>query len=359
MVTEPEAYRFAIELADLDVGPLDQLLERSGEPATRQARRLVEESGRLVRGEVLAHERYASWAEGLRRTYRGRVRGAVLDAAQAALVARGYAAALAHAQPAITLDRFAEPAHRTAILALCVLGRACEAFDAASAVCSGANRRRRGTRGTHPMSAPTDVCSTRDGQQPGADSGPVLRPLDPMVLRDHIDVLYRAAWALCGSRHEAEDLVQDTFARVLRRPRLLRSDNEAGYLLRALGNTNTARHRAVRRRPITVPLVETDFNDRAEIAGTFDARELMEAIAVTPRPYRDAVVAVDVVGMSYRQAARHLRTREVTITSRLSRGRQHIARALSEPAGAHRGRRATDADRVSLLGRVVESSRDR
>jgi RNA polymerase sigma-70 factor (ECF subfamily) len=180
-----------------------------------------------------------------------------------------------------------------------------------------------------------------------------------MALPDHIDVLYRAAWALCGSRHEAEDLVQDTFVRVLKRPRLLRSDNAVGYLLRALRNTNTARHRAARRRPITVPLAESDFNDRAEIAGAFDARELMEAIATTPRPYRDAVVAVDVVGMSYRQAARHLRTREVTITSRLFRGRQHIARALSEPEGAHRGRRARYADGVSVLGSGAESFRDR
>jgi RNA polymerase sigma-70 factor, ECF subfamily len=209
------------------------------------------------------------------------------------------------------------------------------------------------------MSAPTDGCSTPDCHQPGADSGPVPRPLDPMVLPDHIDVLYRAAWALCGSRHEAEDLVQDTFARVLKRPRLLRSDNEVGYLLRALRNTNTARHRAASRRPVTVPLVETDFNSRAEFAGTFDARELMEAIAATPRHYRDAVVAVDVVGMSYRQAARHLRTREVTITSRLSRGRQHIARALGEPAGADRGRRPAHADQASVPGPGVESSRGR
>jgi RNA polymerase sigma-70 factor, ECF subfamily len=193
-----------------------------------------------------------------------------------------------------------------------------------------------------------------DGQQ-----GHLPRPLDPMVLADHIDVLYRAAWALCGSRHEAEDLVQDTFAQVLKRPRLLRSDNEVGYLLRALRNTNAARHRVARRRPITVPLNETDSNDRADNAAIFDARELMEAIAATPQPYRDAIVAVDVVGMSYRQAARHLRTREVTITSRLSRGHQHIARALGEPAGAHRGRRASDADRVSVLDPGVESSRDR
>ncbi len=208
------------------------------------------------------------------------------------------------------------------------------------------------------MSAPTDVCSTPDGQRPGADSRPLRWRLDPMVLPDHIDVLYRAACALCGSRHEAEDLVQDTFARVLKRPRLLRSDNEVGYLLRALRNTNAARHRAAMRRPITVPLVETDSNHPGENAGTFDARELMEAIAATPQPYRDAVVAVDVVGLSYRQAARHLRTREVTITSRLSRGRQHIARALRGPAGAHRGRRARDADRISVLDPGVET-RDR
>ena len=216
-----------------------------------------------------------------------------------------------------------------------------------------------GMRGAHAMSAPSDVRSAPDGQQPGADSVPVLRPLDPMVLPDHIDVLYRAACALCGSRHEAEDLVQDTFARVLKRPRLLRSDNEVGYLLRALRNTSAARHRVAMRRPITVSLNETDSNDRADNTCTFDARELMEAIAASPRPYRDAVVAVDVVGMSYRQAARHLRTREVTITSRLSRGRQHIARALGEPAGVDRGRRATRADRVSVLGPRAEPSRDR
>jgi RNA polymerase sigma-70 factor (ECF subfamily) len=198
-----------------------------------------------------------------------------------------------------------------------------------------------------------------DREAVAADSVPMVRPLDPMVLPDHIDVLYRAAWALCGSRHEAEDLVQDTFARVLKRPRLLRSDNEVGYLLRALRNTHTARHRAVRRRPVTVPLVETDFNGRAGSDGTFDARELMEAIAAIPPHYRDAVVAVDVVGMSYRQAARHLRTREVTITSRLSRGRQHIARALGEPAGADRGRRPTHAEQVSVPGPGVEFSRDR
>jgi len=121
---------------------------------------------------------------------------------------------------------------------------------------------------------------------------------------------------------------------VLQRPRLLRSDSDVGYLLRALRNTHATRHRAAMRRPITVPLFETDSIDRAEITQAFNPRELMAAIAAAPQPYRDAVVAVDVVGLSYRQAARQLRTREATIASRLHRGRQHIARVLGDPASS-------------------------
>jgi RNA polymerase sigma-70 factor (ECF subfamily) len=186
------------------------------------------------------------------------------------------------------------------------------------------------------MRAATDGSSMPASRQRGAGSGPPLRQLDPMALSGHIALLQRAAWALCGSRHEAEDLVQDTFAQVLMRPRLLRSDTDVGYLLRALRNTHTTHQRASRRRPVTVPLVETDSARDAEVVASVDARELMAAIAAAPKPYRDVVVAVDIVGLSYRQAARRLHTPEATITSRLSRGRQHVARALGGPANASR-----------------------
>ena len=39
--------------------------------------------------------------------------------------------------------------------------------------------------------------------------------LERDALGDHLDRLYRAAWALCGSREDAEDLVQETYTRVL------------------------------------------------------------------------------------------------------------------------------------------------
>ena len=82
--------------------------------------------------------------------------------------------------------------------------------------------------------------------------------LNPDRLSDHIDRLYRAAWALCGSQHEAEDLVQETFLNVLKRPRLLRDGNEIGYLLRALRNTHANSYRAGARRPPTRQLFDGD-----------------------------------------------------------------------------------------------------
>jgi RNA polymerase sigma-70 factor (ECF subfamily) len=58
------------------------------------------------------------------------------------------------------------------------------------------------------------------------------------------------------------------------------------------------------------------------------SRELMEAIATAPPLYRDAVIAVDILGLSYREAARSLATGEATIATRLHRGRQYVAREL-------------------------------
>jgi RNA polymerase sigma-70 factor, ECF subfamily len=169
-----------------------------------------------------------------------------------------------------------------------------------------------------PLRTSTATGEHRPGVKPHA--------LDPNRLPDHIDRLYRAAWALCGSRQDAEDLVQETFVNVLKRPRLLRDDNEIAYLLRALRNTHANRYRAAARRPQTRQLFEDDapaHNDRS-----IQGREIMQAIANAPAPYRDAVIAVDLVGLSYREAARSLRTLEATITTRLHRGRQHIAREL-------------------------------
>jgi len=158
------------------------------------------------------------------------------------------------------------------------------------------------------------------------------RQLDPQALGDHIDRLYRAAWSLCGSREEAEDLVQETFARVLRKPRILHSEDDLGYLLRVLRNTFFSQRRTASRRPQTAPLPD-DLDIVADPAASqpearIEAAALYAAISQLPDDFRDALVAIDVVGLSYREAARALRVREATITTRLHRARQRVARTL-------------------------------
>jgi RNA polymerase sigma-70 factor (ECF subfamily) len=158
------------------------------------------------------------------------------------------------------------------------------------------------------------------------------RPLDPEMLGQHTDRLYRAAWFMCGSTEEAEDLVQDTFTRVLSRPRFLHSNDDLGYLLRALRNTFATTRRAATRRPQTVALLDESSFAEDRSAARPDARlalvELFEAIASLPGMFRDALIAVDVMGLSYREAARALHVREATLTTRLHRARQRLARRL-------------------------------
>ena len=164
-----------------------------------------------------------------------------------------------------------------------------------------------------------------------------MRLLDPKSLGQHLDPLYRAAWALCGSREDAEDLVQDTFAQVLARPRVIRGD-ERGYLLRALRNTFYSRLRTDSRRPQTVAALDDvqppDRRTAQQPQAAVEVKEILEAIADLPEDFRLAIVAVDILGLSYAEAARALETREATITTRLYRARQRIARALPEAPAA-------------------------
>jgi RNA polymerase sigma-70 factor (ECF subfamily) len=156
------------------------------------------------------------------------------------------------------------------------------------------------------------------------------RTLDPSRLGDHIDRLYRAAWALSGSREDAEDLVQETYARVLARPRIIRNEDDLGYLLRTLRNTFLNQKRSESRRLRPAPLADAaEFiadPSAVEPQAAVEAAELYAAIASLPEDFRDVLVAVDVTGLSYKETARALRIREGTVMSRLYRARQQVVR---------------------------------
>jgi RNA polymerase sigma-70 factor, ECF subfamily len=160
----------------------------------------------------------------------------------------------------------------------------------------------------------------------------VARTLDPQTLGDHLDRLYRAAWALCGSREDAEDLVQETYERVLRRPRFVRRDDDLAYLYRTLRNTYFNARRTASRRPSVVAELDdvqaASLRTDSQPETAAESSLVLQTVAALPQPMREVLVAVDIVGLSYAEAAKALGVHENTVPTRLARARLKVAEAV-------------------------------
>jgi len=147
----------------------------------------------------------------------------------------------------------------------------------------------------------------------------------------HLTRLQRTALALCSGRsHDADDLVQEVYVKVLAKPRILTGDDEAGYLLRVLRNTFVSQRRSAARRPATATAPEDLERFESGVPGpqrALEARQLYGHIAGLPEHQRDVVVAVDLLGLSYKEAAQSLDVPAGTIMSRLFRARRTLAEA--------------------------------
>lgn len=119
---------------------------------------------------------------------------------------------------------------------------------------------------------------------------------------------------------------------MLARPRWLRRDDDLGYLLGVLRNTHVSWLRKAGRRPR-----EVAFDDELPAAtpgssldAALDAHALFAAIARLPDWAREAIVMVDVAGLSYGEAARVLRVKEATVATRLHRARRRVVAELDQ-----------------------------
>ena len=161
---------------------------------------------------------------------------------------------------------------------------------------------------------------------------PHISLLDPDAAAQHRVRLLAVARALTGSPQLAEDLTQETYARVLSKPRRLTDGADFPYLVRALRNVANDHWRSEQRRPQVVgevdedhPSLSTDRNPEAAIL----AKDVYQAVDALPEDFRKVVKAVDMLGLSYGQTARQLRIPPGTVMSRLSRGRSRLACALA------------------------------
>ena len=161
------------------------------------------------------------------------------------------------------------------------------------------------------------------------------------------DQVYRVARRLVSTREEAEDLVQETYARAFRSWRSFTpGTNLRAWLLRILTNLNIDRGRRKQRAPNEQPLEESDYFlynrlEQASRDGNVDEERVVErlsqddivtALSVVPHDFRDVVVLVDIGDFTYQDAAQILDIPIGTVMSRLHRGRRILKRELADRA---------------------------
>ena len=153
---------------------------------------------------------------------------------------------------------------------------------------------------------------------------------------EHVDELYGLARHLCGNVADAEDLVQDTYARALAgAARFESGTNLRAWLFRILRNGFIDR---ARRRKIvleipddTIDATSTETWDAAALDQLryLTATEVARAIEALPIEFR-FVVYLDLEGFSEAEIADIVRCPPGTVKTRLSRAKARLRAALKE-----------------------------
>lgn len=141
------------------------------------------------------------------------------------------------------------------------------------------------------------------------------------------------AYAWCGERHLADDLVQETLARAIGKPHQLREPSRLDSWLSSILNNCCLEHLRGRRpqgeldeQSLTSSRCPEGINQSDELC-----RRVLELMARLPEGQRHVLSLVALEELSYRQVAAALDIPSGTVMSRLCRARQSIARALEAP----------------------------
>ena len=166
---------------------------------------------------------------------------------------------------------------------------------------------------------------------------------DALALSDQV---YRVARHLASSREDADELMQETYARAFRSWRSFQpGTNMRAWLLRILTNLNIDRGRRQQRAPQMQPLEANDYflydrlaengdgvSDEDRVVERLSQDDIVSALSAVPHDFRDVLVLVDLGDFSYADAAQILDIPVGTVMSRLHRGRRILKRELAESA---------------------------
>lgn len=149
------------------------------------------------------------------------------------------------------------------------------------------------------------------------------------LYRKHASAIFRFAWGLCGDRSTAEDIVSDTFVRLLTRAPRIETTTALAYLLAIARNTYlTSRRRQRREVPLAdeLPAPQRDpavqLDDQARLAA------VVRALRVMPEGERAALLLRVDHELPYEDIARVLGATMGACRVRVHRARLHLAGAL-------------------------------
>lgn len=163
-----------------------------------------------------------------------------------------------------------------------------------------------------------------------------------------LDQLYGAAMRLTRNPQDAEDLVQETYAKAFAAFHQYKpGTNLKAWLYRILNNTFISNYRKKQRRPKEADSAEIEdwqeyraashhstglLSAEAQALENLPDSEIRDALEQLPADRRTAVYLADVEGFSYQEIAEIMETPVGTVMSRLHRGRTQLREILRDYA---------------------------
>jgi RNA polymerase sigma-70 factor, ECF subfamily len=152
-----------------------------------------------------------------------------------------------------------------------------------------------------------------------------------------LESLYNFAHWQAQSREEAQDLVQETFAKALRGfSSFERGTNFKAWIFRILRNTFLTSRTGLKAMPmadvddpaVEPALIDSRGDPESLLLKASDRESLHRALEQLPAPYREIILLCDVEEMRYQEIAELLQVPIGTVMSRLARGRAKMRELL-------------------------------
>lgn len=159
--------------------------------------------------------------------------------------------------------------------------------------------------------------------------------MDYELILPYIPNLRRYARALVGDRDGADDLVQDTLERAVRKFHLWRPGDLRAWLFSIMHNVfvNQLKSRKI---PADVEIDDTFAAPMSSVTRT-DVMDLERAMGSLAPEQREVVLLVALEDMSYADVSKTLGIPMGTVMSRLSRGRERLRRVMNGEPVARTG----------------------